>query len=134
MAKALQAYLRNDNITVPSTAKDATLVINLLSENAGRTLASVGSAQQTREYTLTYNVTFELTKPDGTLILGPRTISLQRNQVVAANEVLSSNNLSGDLYTQMRQEAITQMMYILTSNDAEKALKTSTTTQGTIKQ
>src|SRR5688572_11302291 len=75
LTKELTQYLKMSGVTLTKTPHDAKIVLAILSEEKSQQLISVNGTQQARQYNLTLTVTFELTSPEGKLLLPPQIVS-----------------------------------------------------------
>ncbi|MFZ6718775.1 LPS assembly lipoprotein LptE [Undibacterium sp. Ji49W] len=108
----------NGQTQIMSSAKDAQVMLEVLSETRDKQILSLNSQGRVREYNLIYNFRFRLRNNEGKEYLEPVDIQLKRNisfnetQVLAkeAEEVLLYRDMQNDLVQQiMRRLAVVKM-------------------------
>ncbi|MBC3917806.1 hypothetical protein H8L32_10010 [Undibacterium sp. CY18W] len=108
----------NGQTQIMSSAKDAQVMLEVLSETRDKQILSLNSQGRVREYNLIYNFRFRLRNNEGKEYLEPVDIQLKRNisfnetQVLAkeAEEVLLYRDMQSDLVQQiMRRLAVVKM-------------------------
>lgn len=129
--RALRAQLVRAGAVLVTNPEPTQLVLHILSEERGQLATTVGAAQQSREYALTYTVHFELMTHSGRVILANQTAFEYRNIVLQANQVLGATTQQEDLYRNMQSEVIKQIIDRLgapaTTQAIASALSASTT-------
>lgn len=113
----IQQYFKMSGVTLVSTPAEATTILQILSETTGQQLIGVSGTQQTRQYNLTLNVTFQLTDPKGVLISAPETMTETRTLPISSGEILSGSNQAAALYQQMRRAIVFDIMNRLSSQE-----------------
>lgn len=108
----------NGQTQIMADAKDAQVILEVLSETRDKQILSLNSQGRVREYNLIYNFRFRLRNNIGKEYLAPVDIQLKRNisfnetQVLAkeAEEVLLYRDMQSDLVQQiMRRLAVVKM-------------------------
>lgn len=103
LARNLKQYLKLSHVEIVSSAEKATAVLEILQDSNAQELASVSGTQQTRQYNLFVIVAFQITSPEGKIMLEPQTLSESRAITIQANQVLGSSNEANLFYQQMRR-------------------------------
>jgi LPS-assembly lipoprotein len=131
LTQTLQANLATQKIIVVQTAKQAPVTVSLLNEQ--QSIQGLGNSgdQQTRIYTFTDTVDLSLLKSDGTLIIGPITVSASQNFTLPAGMVPSNSPLTATV-TQQTQQTLVQN--ILDRLSAQKVLNAIHDSQSPIKK
>lgn len=115
----LRRHIRaNGQTQIMSEAKDAQVILEVLSETRDKQILSLNSQGRVREYNLIYNFRFRVRNNVGKEYLEPVDLQLKRNisfnesQVLAkeAEEVLLYRDMQSDLVQQiMRRLAVVKM-------------------------
>lgn len=111
----IRQYLKTSGVYLADSPYDATTVLEILSEDTQQQLLGVSGSQQTRQYNLTLIVKFQLTKPNGVVLLAPESLSETRTLPINSNEILSGSNQADALYQQMRRAIVFDIMNRLSS-------------------
>ena len=78
-------------------------MLEILHEDVGQQLLSVSGTQQTRKYTLTYSVIFQVTNPQGLILSPSQTVTKNATLTVQSNQILANGNQTSLLYESMRK-------------------------------
>lgn len=116
LARYLTQYLRASGVNIVASAKAAETVLEILSETTGQQLLSVGGTQQTRQYSLTLTVSFQITDPLGRVLVPAQSVTQSRTIPIQSNQILGGSNEANNLYRQMRQSIVYDIMTRLGSN------------------
>ncbi|HHT0593139.1 TPA: LPS assembly lipoprotein LptE [Legionella anisa] len=109
----LQSRLEGSDVEVnpePSRAK-YWLIVNEV--NLQQQIISVGASTNPRQYTLTLTVVFVLKTRAGQVINAPGRISISRELILNNNRILGSKDEESILIGEMKQDAVTQVIYRL---------------------
>lgn len=109
----LQSRLEGANVEVnpePSRAQ-YWLIVNEV--NLQQQIISVGASTNPRQYTLTLTVVFVLKTRTGQVINAPGRISISRELILNNNRILGSKDEESILIGEMKQDAVTQIIYRL---------------------
>jgi len=117
LAHNIQQYLKSSGVHLADSPQHADSVLVILTENKYEQLLSVGGTQQTRQYNLILTVTFQITTPDGRALIPPQASSETRTIPIQANQVLGGSNEANNLYRQMRQAIVYDIMNRLASQN-----------------
>ncbi len=117
LTRNLHDYLQESGVEVTNSPENAFTVLHIISETQTQQLLSVSGLQQTRQYSLTLAVTFEVTTPKGTVLMPALTLTENRTLTTLSDLILAGTNEQNTLYQQMRQAIIYDMMNRLSSRD-----------------
>ena len=107
----LAVYLRDSGATVTSTKDGADAVLDLSKENfTKRTLSVDPDTGKEREFELSYSVSFELRKSDGTVLVKNQTVNLVRDYVFDADQVIGKSREQNVLKKEMRRDAAQRIL------------------------
>lgn len=113
----LRDYLKTSGVEVTDSPQNALTVLHIISETQSQQLLSVSGLQQTRQYSLTLAVTFEVTTPQGVVLMPALTLSENRTLTTLSDLILAGTNEQNTLYQQMRQAIIYDIINRLSSRD-----------------
>ncbi len=117
----LESYLSDSlkisKVKLVSSPADADTMLIVTSDNTYQELLSVSSTQQTRQYNLRVVVTFEITTPNGKVLLPTQSLSDIRTITVQSDQVLGSSNEAAQYYQQMRRGIASAIMNRLASTE-----------------
>lgn len=107
----LAVYLRDSGATVMQTKDGADAVLNLGNESFNtRTLSVDPDTGKEREFELSYSVSFELRKSDGTILVEHQTVNLVRDYVFDNDQVIGKSREKGVLEIEMRRDAAQRIL------------------------
>lgn len=107
----LKRHIRaNGNTMIESSASEADVILDVLSEAREKTILSLNSQGRVREFNLIYNFRFQVRSKTGKQVLEPTTISLKRNVSFTENEVLAKEAEEALLYRDMQSDLVQQIM------------------------
>jgi LPS-assembly lipoprotein len=112
MLRLLEKNLRSNQINVVS-AESATAWLRILNEETGKVVLTVDSDGKAREYELLLRVTFEVKRPDNTVMLKQQEIELSRDFVFDKINLLGTNEEEQELFNEMRNDAAKLIVYRL---------------------
>src|SRR3990167_8271019 len=75
LERNLKDSLKMSHVQLVSSPNEAKSILNVTSDTNSQELLSVSGTQQTRQYNLHVNITFEISTPDGNVLLPPQTLS-----------------------------------------------------------
>ena len=125
LARYLRQSLKMSGVYLASSPKDAITILEIIKETESEPLLSVSNTQQTRQYDLVLTVTFQITSPEGRILIPPQTVSEKRTLTVQTNQVLATTNEAASLFRQMRIAIAYDIMSLLASQNLSDALTTS---------
>lgn len=120
----LQQTLKASNIQVSASSKNATAVLDILKEDTNQELLSVGGTQLTRQYKLILTVTFQITDPNGKILVPPTTLSETSTLPIQSNQILGGSNEANNLFAQMRQAIVYNILNRLASPEVTSLVST----------
>ncbi len=121
--QALTRNLRSYNITVVNSADKATTVINIISSKITQSAGAASADLQTRQYSLRYNISFQLLAPNQDIILpnlqaySTTTFTAQLSQMVA------SSSTPEEYKTSLENEVVFRMINLLLSQDSQQTIQ-----------
>lgn len=122
LERNLKDNLKMSGVTLVNSPDQAKTLLIVTSDATAQDLLSVSSTQQTRQYGLRVIVTFEVTTPDGQILMSPQTLQDMRAITVQSNQILGSSNESALYYQQMRRSIASSIMNRLASTEVTKAI------------
>ena len=128
LSQAIEQILAENNIQLMQSPGNAQIVLKVFNEQQSNSLVTIGANQQARQYKLIYSLEFSLYNRKGLLILGPKTITETRTQIIQANQLLDNNSGTKQLYSRMRTQAVIDLMYQLNSTTTRKLISTNLNT------
>lgn len=107
----LAVYLRDSGATIISGEEGADAVLDLSQERfTKRTLSVDPDTGKEREFELSYSVSFELRKTDGTVLVEHQTVSLVRDYLFDADQVIGKSREQNALKNEMRRDAAQRIL------------------------
>jgi len=103
----------NGNTTVANKATDADGIIEVLSnpeKTRSKSILSLNSNGRVREYLLSYVIVFRVLDRQGTELLAPTTINLNRPITFNETQLLAKEQEEAMLYRDMQSDLVQQMM------------------------
>ena len=125
LTRSLLKNFRLAGATPVETPRAASAVFTILGEQQSQTLLSVSSTQSSRQYRLLLSITFQITRPDGSILVGPQTLSESQVLTMNSDQILSSSNETQVLYQQIRIALVRNIMNRLTSEEISAILTES---------
>lgn len=118
----LRQFLRASGVHLAKTPQEASTVLEILNETTGQQLLTVSGTQQTRQYNLILTVTFQVTNPQGAPLYATQAVSEVRTIPISSNQILGGSNEANNLYSQMRQAIVFDIMNLLSSQNMTNAV------------
>ncbi len=112
MLRLLENNLKSNQINVVA-AESATAVLRILSEETDKVVITVDSDGKAREFELLLRITFEVKRPDNTVLLDKQMINLNRDFVFDKSDLLGTSEEEQDLFNEMRKDAAKLIVYRL---------------------
>lgn len=125
LEKSLKDSLRMSGVKLVSSPAEADTMLIVTADNTAQDLLSVSGTQQTRQYNLRLSVTFEVTTPNGDVILPPQSLGDTRTITVQSNQILGSSNEATLYYQQMRRSIVSAIMNRLASTDVTESINSA---------
>jgi LPS-assembly lipoprotein len=123
LALGLENYFKTSGTYIAASPKSADLTIHILHVDKAQQLLSVSGTQQTRQYNLVLSATFQLLNAEGKTTVEQQTVSETRVLTVAADQILGGSNEADNLYTQMHQPIVYDIISRITSRDITAELE-----------
>ncbi|WP_423681375.1 MULTISPECIES: LPS assembly lipoprotein LptE [unclassified Undibacterium] len=100
----------NGQTQITADAKDAEVILDVLSETREKQILSLNSQGRVREYNLLYNFRFRLRNAVGKEYLEPVTVQLKRTITFNEAQVLAKESEEALLYRDMQSDLVQQIM------------------------
>lgn len=111
----LKRSLEANGATVTLDPKEATALLSVIYNQLQRQVLSVGSTGKVQEYALKYVLQFQVTNPQGQILLPPQRVELMREYQFDERSVLSSGEQEALLRKTMQKEMVQQILWRLES-------------------
>ncbi|KTC90054.1 LPS assembly lipoprotein LptE [Fluoribacter dumoffii] len=109
----LESRLESAKVQVNSDPSSAKYWLIINEVNLQQQIVSVGASTNPRQYTLTLTVLFEVKTRAGQVIEVPGQISISRELTMNNDRILGSKDEESILIGEMKQDAVTQIIYRL---------------------
>lgn len=100
----------NGQTQITAEAKDAEVILDVLSETREKQILSLNSQGRVREYNLLYNFRFRLLNAVGKEYLEPVTVQLKRTITFNEAQVLAKESEEALLYRDMQSDLVQQII------------------------
>jgi outer membrane lipopolysaccharide assembly protein LptE/RlpB len=121
--QTLRSNLRANGITVLDEPNKNVLVLRIINYTQAQMAGSVSSNLQTRQYTLTYTVNFELLTSTGVTLLPSTSVSSITTFTANVSQMLmTANNISLQYVTSLENDATFRLLNRLLATDTKKTL------------
>jgi len=117
----LQQMLKLSGVHLVANPTDASTILIILNEEKTQQLLSVGGTQETRQYNVGLNVTFEVQDSHHRILMPSQTLTETRPITLRSNQILAGSNEINSLYEQMRQSMAYDIIIRLSAADASQA-------------
>lgn len=134
LVRNLEQSLKMSKVTLADNPANAQTILVIQRDEATQKLLSVGATQQTRQYELAVNVTFEVTDAKHLTIVSPQTLTEKRAITVQSNQILGSSNEANLYYQQMRRTLANAIMYRLSSNEVTSMINSAFNVKPAVKK
>jgi LPS-assembly lipoprotein len=124
LAQTLKQYLKLSKVQLASSPQEAATILSILRDDTSEDLLSVSGTQLTRQYNLKVTVVFEITDPQGRILVNPQTLAESRVITVQSNQILGNSNEANLFYQQMRRT----LAYSIINRIASKEITTDINT------
>ena len=122
LTRNLKQYLKMSGVQLTTTPEEANTVLTIISETETQNLISIDNSQLTRQYNLVLTVTYQITTPNGEVLVPPQAVAESRTLPIQSNQILAGSNEETTLYQQMRQAIVYAIVSHLSSNDVTSLL------------
>jgi LPS-assembly lipoprotein len=99
------------------------MTLNLKNERYNQTTFSESASGKTEQYTLHFNLDYELQNNKGETVYGPKTIHAQGNYTVNEAAVLTTSTQEDTLRTELQRQAVYQLIAQLNSKSIADAVQ-----------
>lgn len=123
LTRQLSDYLKMSHVQLVSTPAEADTILVILKDDISQSLLSVGVTQQTRQYSLTLLVIFEITDKAGHVLVPPQAVSESKTITVQSNQILGSSNEATLFYQQMRRAIVYTIMNRISSREVTRLIE-----------
>ncbi len=107
----IKMYLQAGGAQLVESQAEAEVAVLVTGESQGRRLLAVDpKTGKAREYELSYALTYQLSRKDGSAILPPQTISLVRDYTFDPTAVIAMGEEQTLIYSEMRRDAVQQLL------------------------
>ncbi|NIR83674.1 MAG: hypothetical protein GWO05_10940 [Gammaproteobacteria bacterium] len=114
LRQRLTLFLTGGGARIAADADKAESILAVQDERLDERVLSVDSETgKAREFEVTYRVSFEMMRPDGSVLLPRRELNLVRNYVFDPNAVIGKSRERGVLEEEMRRDAAEQIVRTL---------------------
>jgi LPS-assembly lipoprotein len=121
--QTLRESLLTYNIKIVDSPKDANVILNIASAGLSQAAGAVSATLTLRQYTLNYNVTYQILSPKGKAILPANTVSSTTSFTSSMSDMmLSSKNATAQYLPPLQRDAVFRIISQLLSNQSQQAL------------
>lgn len=110
LSRRLQLALRGSGVTVTRDPAQATAILTILGEGSGRRVMAADRFDVKRKYALVYNAAFQVTLPDGQVLLPAESISANRTLLFDENRILGFEAATESLVDNMADDLAWQII------------------------
>lgn len=121
-SKQLRQALCSTGIQLVDNPSAAPVTLQILGDNFGQAVTSIGSSQQVTTYALSYTISYQINDANGHTIIGPQTIIANRSYQIASNQILADTSTLFSLQDDMRRDVIFQLLNRLRARCTLQAL------------
>ncbi len=120
----LREVLRTYKVNIVKTAKQAPLTLNIIQAKLQQSTGAVSGDLTMRQYTLSYVVKYEVIARNGTILIPPETVQTNTTFTANMNQMMtSSNNTTAQYLPGLQRDAVSRMIYRLTSDNSHTVLQ-----------
>lgn len=121
IARDLKRALSNSGVKLTSSPEDAQASLELMSEASTKNILSLSGGGKVREYEILYQVIFRVRETGAELWGEPQTVNLRRDFSYSDSALLAKEAEEARLSTDMRAEAIREVLRRVGSLSKSKA-------------
>ncbi|GAB4391727.1 MAG: LPS assembly lipoprotein LptE [Gammaproteobacteria bacterium] len=122
LTRDVKQHLSARHITIVDRADQAPYTLAISDDTLTRTIDSVSTNTQLRQYTLSYTAQFTLLDQNQQTIAGPFSLSASRSYTGQTNQTLGSDNEALSLEKEMQRDLVVQLLYRLSASSTRQAL------------
>jgi LPS-assembly lipoprotein len=123
LTRQIRTSLKFSNAKLVSSADQAPVTLHIFDEKFSSSQTSVASTNQTRSYTATYSMQYNITSASGKVLMQTRTISSTQNVTAQPNEVLENTNKLDIAKQNLLRNLVSKLLFQLASKNTIAALK-----------
>ena len=112
LVRLVEKNLRSNQINIVSV-ENATALLRILNEETERVVLTLDNDGKAREYELLLKISFDVIRPDNSILLKKQQIDLNRDFVFDKSELLGTNEEEQELFNEMRNDAAKLIVYRL---------------------
>ena len=120
--QSLKRSLRAYNIAVVDSAEAANTIINITSSNLNQNAGAASADLQTRQYTLSYAVNFQLLAPNQHVILPNLSAYSTTTFTAQLSQMVASSSTPTEYTSALQNDVIFRMMNLLLAEDSQQAI------------
>lgn len=120
--RLLHQDLKAQGVTMvsdPSLARTTLFIFNI---HTDETQTSVGSDQQTRQYTITFSASFELRNSKGVRIAGPFSLSSQQSVAIFSGVLITNTEQFFTVKEIAERDVLNRLFSVLSSPEIKKSV------------
>lgn len=121
LTQQLWQIFKSTNVHVVTDPDQAPISLYLFNENTTTSLLSESASSATRQYTLTYSISYEL-QTQHNVVYGPKTLLAFRNYMVNERQVLSTSTEQQLLSTNLQRDIVYQIISQLGSPEVRQLI------------
>lgn len=121
--QALARNLRSYNIIVTDSANDANTVLKIISSKINQSAGAASADLQTRQYTLTYTVNFQLLAPNQDVILPKLSVYSTTTFTAQLAQMVASSSTPEEYKSSLQNEVVFRMINRLLSEDSQQSIR-----------
>lgn len=114
LVRLIEKNLRTNRVNVVD-ADHATALLRILSEETEKVVLTLDNDGKAREYELLLRISFEVKRPDNSVMLNQQKIDLNRDFVFDKNDILGATEEEQEMFNEMRNDAAKLIVYRLQS-------------------
>lgn len=115
LVSALKRQLKASGIALVDVASDQAATLSVYNEQKQSRTVSVDSRGRAREYTLSYQVEFEVKHSPSGFLMEPQSVKIERDFLFDTDDVLGKSKGINELYESMQQDVIRLLLLRLQS-------------------
>ena len=115
LVSALKRQLKASGVTLVDAVSDQAATLSIYNEKKQKRTVSVDSRGRAREYTLSYQVEFELKHSPSGFLMEQQSVKIERDFLFDTDDVLGKSKGINELYESMQQDVIRLLLLRLQS-------------------
>ncbi len=122
LTRNIQNYLKLSGAHLTDSPEQARTVLEIVNVSKYQVLTSISGTQQTRQYDLILTAIFQVTDPQGRILIPQQSVSEKRTITIQASQMLGSSNEANAMYQQMQPAVVSDIMSRLSADDVPQML------------